>query len=420
MALAGTIGLVAAATLGILAYLGFVASRYFLVVREPDEIHFAPASDGWKIAVLRYRPANGAPARGPPVLLVHGIAANGYNFDLTPERSLARHLSGQGRDVWVVELRGRGLSTRPRLFSRERYDWCFDEYVERDLPAAAAAVKRATGQDGLQVVAFSTGALAAYAWLTAPRCEARVTALCALAGPTSFKRTSRALSARLLRSVRWLRHRWLMRLFAPVMGYVRLSPLSIIHNPENVEGTLQRRAMVNLIANFARNELLQYADWIQNDTFRSIDHRRDYRADLPRLVLPVLFVAGPRDALAPPDAVKATFEAVGASDKRFVLCSRAQGFKVNYGHFDLLVGREAPREVYPLVAGWLAEKAGLEQPGQKDGEAQPVGERHGQEAEKDRTRDGGSGPVAEAEAGAGGAGAQPEPKGKAGGGADPA
>jgi pimeloyl-ACP methyl ester carboxylesterase len=111
--------------------------------------------------------------------------------------------------------------------------------------------------------------------------------------------------------------------------------------------------MVNMLANFSRNELLQYSDWILNDVFRSIDHRRDYRAELGRIQAPALLLAGPRDVLAPPDAVKFTYESLGSPDKQFVICSRAQGLRVNYGHFDMVFGREAPSEIFPIVARWL-------------------------------------------------------------------
>jgi len=344
--------------LAILIYAGFLAARYFFVPRYPDEIHFATTSDGWRLAVARYRPA-GQTLRAEPVLLIHGIAANRNSLDLTDDLSLARHLAARGHDVWLVELRGRGLSMRPRLFSPVRYDWSFDEYAERDLPAAAQAVVRATGARRLHLVGFSTGALAAYAWLSDSHRELEVASLVSLGGPTSFKRMSRSLSGRLVRNLRWLRHRWLMRVMAPVSGYWHPSPLQIIHNPENTDGNIQRRAMVNMIANFSRNELLQYSDWILNDTFRSIDHRRDYRAELPRITTPTLFLAGTRDVLAPPDAVKLTFDSVGSADKQFQICSRAQGMRVNYGHYDLLIGREAPTEIYPLVARWIEAHADL-------------------------------------------------------------
>lgn len=338
--------------LALASYVSFLASRYFFVPRFPDEIHFGTTRDGWRIALIRYRPEK--PAAHPPVLLVHGLAANRYNLDFTDDVSLARHLCARGFDVWLVELRGRGFSLRPRLFSGLRYDWSFDDYAERDLPCAADVVMRVTGAGRLHLVGFSTGALACYAWLSDPHRSVEVASLVSIGGAAYFGRLGRILSGRLLRSVRFLRHRWMLRVLAPVSGYWHPSPLQIIHNPGNLDGAMQRRAMVNLISNFSRNELLQYSHWIQHDVFRALDQHRDYRAELGRITVPALFLAGPRDALSPPDAVKATCDAVGSRDKQFVICSRAQGLRVNYGHFDLVIGREAPNEVYPLVGNWLA------------------------------------------------------------------
>ena len=355
--------------LAALVYAGFLAARWFFVPRYPDEIHFARTDDGWQVAVFRYRaqlpsgqvtgPA-AASVAGPPVLLTPGIGANRYNFDLSDETSLARYLAAGGLDVWVLEPRGRGFSSRPRLFSGLRYDWCFDEYAERDLPAAAATVTRVTGADSLHLVGFSTGALASYAYLTDPRRRERVASLVSIGGPATFKRAGTHVSGRVVRNLRWLRHRFLLRVLAPISGYWHPSPIQLIHNPENMDGPTQRLAMVNLISNFSRNELLQYADWLMNDVFRSIDHRRDYRAELGRIEVPSLFLAGPRDLLAPPDAVKDAYDAVSSTDKRFLILSRAQQFSVNYGHFDMLLGTHARVDVFPVIREWLAAHGGVQ------------------------------------------------------------
>jgi hypothetical protein len=203
------------------------------------------------------------------------------------------------------------------------------------------------------VVGFSTGALASYAWISSPHRRVEVASLVSLGGAASFKRLGRALSGRLIRSIRFLRHRWIMRLLAPISGRWHPSPMQIVYNPENADGPTQRRAMVNMIANFSHNELLQYSDWIMNDVFRSIDQRRDYRKELERVTVPTLMLAGPRDVLSSPDAVKETYDALGAADKQFNILSRAQGRSVNYGHFDMVIGRRAPEDIYPLVADWL-------------------------------------------------------------------
>lgn len=360
MATAITIVVSSILGLAFLVYVSFLAARYFFVPSFPDEIHFATTTDGWRISLTRYRPAGPADSkRSRPVVLVHGLAANRRNFDLTEDRSLARWLAARGHDTWIVELRGRGLSTRPRLFSGLKYEWSFDEYVDKDLPAALAAVRAATGSPELHLVGFSIGALACYAHLTDGDNAKGIRSLTSLAGAAYFKRMAKGVSGRLVRNLRWMRHRWIMRVLAPISGYWHLSPLQIIHNPENTTGPIQRRAMVNMIANFARNELLQYSDWILADAFRSIDQRRDYRAELEKLTVPTLFVAGARDILATADAVKDTMERLGATDKKFVICSRAQGYAVNYGHFDLTIGNRAPDEIFPLISGWINAHEGV-------------------------------------------------------------
>src|SRR5262245_4319878 len=205
--------------LALLSYVSFLAANWFFVPRFPDEIQFGTTSDGWRIAVLRYRPARPPVPGRAPVLLVHGIAANRYNLDLTEELSLARHLTQRGWDVWLVELRGRGLSLRPRLFSGVRYDWSFDDYAERDLPCATQVVTRVTGAPQLHLIGFSTGALACYAFLSDPHRSVEVASLVSIGGAASFKRLGRVLSGRLIRSLRLLRHRWFLRVLAPFSGY---------------------------------------------------------------------------------------------------------------------------------------------------------------------------------------------------------
>jgi pimeloyl-ACP methyl ester carboxylesterase len=337
--------------LALVLYAAWLSSRYYFAERFPDEIHFTRTEDGWRIALSRYRPKE--PCGAEPVVLCHGIGANRRNLDLTEALSLAGYLAARGYDVWLIELRGRGFSARPRLFSRFRWDWCFDEFVEQDIPAALEVVRRVTGATCVHWVGFSTGGMAMYAHLSDPRRSMGVRSGVAIAAPASFKRQRQYLSGRLIRNARWLRHAILLRVLAPLAGYWHPAFLHLAHNPENVDRRTLRLALVNVVVNFSRNELLQVSDWIMNDAFRSIDRRRDYRAELQRIDVPMLFLAGPRDLLAPPDMVKAAFDAVGSPDKKLVICSRPAGFKANYGHLDLVLGRNSPDEIYPLVRDWL-------------------------------------------------------------------
>jgi predicted alpha/beta hydrolase len=74
----------------------------------------------------------------------------------------ATHLAGRGAEVFVLDFRGHGLSKPPAAGPGSRDDWCFDDYVERDLPAAIAHVTRVTGitPGELVYVGHSLGGLA--------------------------------------------------------------------------------------------------------------------------------------------------------------------------------------------------------------------------------------------------------------------
>jgi pimeloyl-ACP methyl ester carboxylesterase len=351
----------------LLGFAAFLAGRWFFVERHPDEVHYAVTEDGWRIAVTRYRATRPLPGR--PVVLLHGLAANRLHLDLTDETSLARYLAQAGRDTWLVELRGRGLSTRPRLFSKFDYDWSFDEYVQKDLPVALAEVRRATGSAAVDLVGVSLGGMIVYALLGHPELSGPVGSAVTIGAPATFKFQGRYLAAWPLRNLRFLRHRFLMRLLAPLAGYWHPSGMRLMHHPDNLPGDTLRRFMTNAAANFGRNELLQFGDWIANDAFRSIDQKRDYRGHMRDVGVPTLCVAGNKDRIAPPNTVKDAYELLGSRDKKLVIASHGQGFDGNYGHLDLVIGPNAAKEVFPLVREWLEAHSATETRTKAGGEA---------------------------------------------------
>ncbi|XP_010496799.1 PREDICTED: uncharacterized protein LOC104773824 isoform X2 [Camelina sativa] len=78
-----------------------------------DELHYVsvPNSD-WRLALWRYLPPPQAPTRNHPLLLLSGVGTNAIGYDLSPGCSFARHMSTQGFETWILEVRGAGLSTR--------------------------------------------------------------------------------------------------------------------------------------------------------------------------------------------------------------------------------------------------------------------------------------------------------------------
>src|SRR5678809_1070609 len=81
----------------------------------PGEVLTYSTADGWSADLRHY------PAEGPPVVLVHGMGANHYNWDFREEVSLAFYLQQHGWDVWVPELRGDPGSRAPSKKAARNY-----------------------------------------------------------------------------------------------------------------------------------------------------------------------------------------------------------------------------------------------------------------------------------------------------------
>jgi fermentation-respiration switch protein FrsA (DUF1100 family) len=80
---------------------------------------------------------------------------------------------------------------------------------------------------------------------------------------------------------------------------------------------------------------------------------RPYAPDFEALPhLPLLVLAGGGDALVSARDSRAAFERSLSRDKAFRRFGPAAGTPV-FGHMDLLLGRHAPRFVWPLVVDWL-------------------------------------------------------------------
>lgn len=76
-----------------------------------DELHYVTVPNSeWRLALWRYLPNPQAPPRNHPLLLLSGVGTNAIGYDLAPESSFARYMSGQGFDTWILEVRGAGLS----------------------------------------------------------------------------------------------------------------------------------------------------------------------------------------------------------------------------------------------------------------------------------------------------------------------
>ena len=127
------------------------------------------------------------------------------------------------------------------------------------------------------------------------------------------------------------------------------------HNVENVDHQVVKKMCLRAIEDIAPGVLNQFYLFVKNGAFVSADAGRNYADDLDRIHVPVLLIAGEKDSLVPHHSMRSTHEKLASEDKTFTLFGTAGGYEIDYGHADLILGKHAPNEVYPLILKWLDE-----------------------------------------------------------------
>jgi len=292
----------------------------------------------------------------PPVLVVHGLAANHRNVDPEPDRSLARHLHGLGRDVWLLTLR----SGQAGLTMSQRAKVDFQAMVEEDLPRAIAFVRERTHAPQIDYVGFSMGGMLLFASLgrtVEPEVLRRVAMIgspARVSPPLRFLKLFRFLPRFVFRGV-WLR--LLARMGAFVVEPITTPVHHHIYNPKNVKRGATRRALVNLIEDVHAPLSADFAGWALSDGVVRVGGE-DILDHLPGATVPAIFFAGAADQIARADAVQTAYDAWGSDDdaleKRFVMMSCDEGCKHDYGHGDLAIGDHLAEELFEPLGAFLA------------------------------------------------------------------
>ena len=320
----------------------------------------ARTRDGWRLALHRYEPRRAS--HRTPVLLCHGMSSNRWNMDGPGRLSLARYLLRRGYDVWVIELRGAGRSTRPSWWNGKHYDWTFEDYVHHDAPAALQLILRETGAHHVHWVGHSMGGMIAYALLMNPT-HNKIASAVTLGSPTmsgvghpmlDFGLPYRGL-------LRYAPNRvpvgTLARLgapFAPILVRILDRLLNELGwYPGNADLRLFRTLMLTTVDDVPASLLLEFARWYDTKQMSDRYAMFDFTEHLERITTPIMIVAGSHDGLTPARHLKQVYRRIASPDKAFRIIGKEHGAAHNYSHADLILGRHAPDDVYPVVLEWL-------------------------------------------------------------------
>lgn len=328
-----------------------------------DLVLRARTGDGWELAIAHY--PGTAPVRGRPVLLCPGLSSNDRSLDLDPEHSLARWLARQGRDVWLLSVRGVGWSRPVEGLKRGAAagaDLTLDALWREDLATALRLVRRESNAAAVDVIGYSLGGMLLYAYLAEG--GEGVGAAVTMAAPTRLDGSGFWIQASTT-FARWfamadrpLPFRFLVQAATQVHPAVPGDPLeTLLYNPGNVRASEWSRFSAEGFDDLPGGLALQLARMVETGRFESADGRIDYRRDMGRIKIPILVVAGKLDRLATTPAVRDGFVALGGP-KEWLVLGEENGLRSDYGHLDPIVGERASIEVWPRLLEFLDRHAG--------------------------------------------------------------
>lgn len=285
------------------------------------------------------------------VILCHGLAANGLAFDL-PGRSLARYLTEQGFECFIPDLRGARHSASPDA------GWGLDDYLEQDLPAIIQLVREQALSKHIHWIGHSMGGLLMLMYgsehpdTPIQRVVTLGTTLDYRSGKSVFQSWRHALP--LARSLQVLPFGSLAQLSASLRKYVQLPVERINFHRPNVEPEVIAALLQGGFGPVPSALLSDLASTFTPHGFARQGGSLRYQPLWSRYRFPTLMLAGSGDLQCDVEAVDEAarvFSHVPELEVRAL--GRAYGALEDYGHFDLLVGRNAPREVWPQLAEWL-------------------------------------------------------------------
>jgi predicted alpha/beta hydrolase len=279
-----------------------------------------------------------ADSDGIPIFLLHGSIENGRIFYSEKGRGLAPYLAAEGFDVYVGDLRGRGLS-RPPIGRGARYGQT--EAIIEDIPTFLAEIRRRREEVPAHWIAHSWGGVLLMAFYARfPEWRSGLESLLFFGTKRRIAVFNREKFLKI--DLFWNRA---APLLARIYGYLPMIEWKMGSDNETVSSLRQNRAWVE-----------PGSPWIDpQDAF-------DYGTAILQAPPPPTFhFAAIKDRyLGNPLDVWDFIRETRPRRLKYRLLSRENGQRHDYGHIDMLTHPDAPQDHFPLALDWL--KSGFTRP----------------------------------------------------------
>ena len=312
-----------------------------------------------KVTLYRYRPSEVVAPDvrvKTPLLVCYALVNRPYMMDLQTDRSLIRGLLQRGVDVYLIDW---GYPD-----GADRY-LALEDYVGRYLPHCVDFVRKASGQDRINLLGVCQGGSMSlcYAALYPHRLRNLIT----MVTPVDFHTPENLLT-------KWARHVDVDALVATagnVSGdalnalFVSLMPFRL--NSQKYVDLLHQLNEPNA-SNAALENFLRMEKWIFDSPDQAGEMFRQFltlfvkqnglangtlqiggrKVDLKQIAMPLLNIYATQDHLVPPSASKPLQHLTASPDYS---THEFQG-----GHIGIYVSGTAQRQIPDKIAGWLRER----------------------------------------------------------------
>lgn len=332
------------------------------------QLHVCTTVDGLQLRLTRY-----CGGKKGPVILSHGLGVSSEIFSLdTIDTNLLEYLFAHGYDVWLLDYRA------SIDLPASRTQFTADDIAQKDYPAAVEAVRLVTGAATVQTVVHCYGSttffMAMLAGLQGVRSAVSSQIATHIVAPpiTRFKvglhlpEVLEAVGVDSLTAYVDRHADWKNRLFDlalkcyPVAAAERCTS-PVCHRITFMYAPLYEHAQLNTLTHETLHETFGIAN------MRAFEHlalmtkkghvvtatgEDAYLPHLDRLAIPITFIHGARNECFLPASTAKTYE----------LLQQANGAALyrrhvipDYGHIDCIFGKNAVKDVYPLILQHLDE-----------------------------------------------------------------
>ena len=336
---------------------------------EAPEIHLFKTKDNVQLRLTRYRGGN----KGP-VMLAHGLGVSSLIFSLdTIETNLLEYLFANGYDVWLLDYRASiDLPASETQFTG-------DDIATKDFPAAVDKVRKVTGAKDIQVVAHCFGSVTFFMAMLAGL-EGVRSAVCSqiathfvtpkitqMKAGVHLPKVLETLGVQSLTAYVDSHADWKDRLLDTALTVYPIEPdeqckSPVCHRITFLYALLYEHDQLNAATHNTLHETFGIAnirvfDHLGLLTRRaklvSADDQDVYLPHLERLNIPIAFIHGGENSCFLPESTEKTFNALrdtngGGLYSRHII--------PNYGHIDCIFGKNAAKDVYPIILKHLEGK----------------------------------------------------------------